>query len=130
MGDPVETSEKNVRLGYREDMTTPAEPLPGDHPEPPAADPVAIRARLSWRVAVEFDAEWDIVLERAKQSKDLSAVHEFLRKWRHIAHSEAADPGSYFRVLAKAEQIAQTGYNRDAATAEQMQELLRQRLGT
>jgi hypothetical protein len=54
---------------------------------------------------VEFDTEWDIVLERTKPSKDLTGVHEFLRKWRHIAHTESTDPGSYFRVLAKAEQI-------------------------
>ncbi|WP_166354314.1 DUF6247 family protein [Phytoactinopolyspora limicola] len=111
-------------------MTTPAEPLRGDHPAPPAADPVAIRARLSWRVAVEFDTEWDIVLERAKQSKDLTGVHEFLRKWQHIAYTETTDPGSYFRVLAKAEQITHSGHNPDAVPAEQMHELIRQRLSS
>ncbi|WP_216843872.1 DUF6247 family protein [Phytoactinopolyspora alkaliphila] len=95
-------------------MSTPAEPLPGGPPTPPAADPAATRARLSWRIAVEFDTEWDIALERAKQSKDLTGVHEFLRKWQYIAHTETTDPGSYFRVLAKAEQITRTGHNPDA----------------
>jgi hypothetical protein len=70
------------------------------------------------------------VLERAKQSKDLAGVHEFLRKWQHIAHTEATDPGSYFRVLAKAEQISRTGHNPDAVPAEQMQELIQQRFGS
>lgn len=68
--------------------------------------------------------------KRAKQSKDLTGVHEFLRKWQHIAHTEATDPGSYFRVLAKAEQIIQTGHNPDAVPAEQMHALIRQRLGS
>ncbi|NDL59508.1 hypothetical protein [Phytoactinopolyspora mesophila] len=54
-------------------MTAPAEPLPSGGPIPPDADP-AIRARLSWRIAVEVDAEWGIVPERTKQSKDLSAA--------------------------------------------------------
>ncbi|WP_376778607.1 DUF6247 family protein [Phytoactinopolyspora halotolerans] len=57
-------------------------------------------------------------------------MHEFLRKWQHIAHTEYTDPGSYFRVLAKAEQITQTGHNPDAVPVEQMHELLGRRQDT
>jgi hypothetical protein len=39
------------------------------------------------------------------------------------------DPGSHYRMLAKAEQILRTGRNPDAAPFEDMQELIRQRLG-
>lgn len=73
------------------------------------ADPQAIRACLTPGVAAEFDAEWDIVLERAKQAKDLAPVHELLNKWRHFACAELKDPGSYFRLLAAAAHTMATG---------------------
>jgi hypothetical protein len=72
---------------------------------PPPADPAAIRASLTPTLAAEFDREWDIVLDRVKQSKDLTNLHELLNKWQHTAYMEARDPGSYYRMLAKAEQI-------------------------
>ena len=80
-------------------------------------------------LAAEFDSEWEIVLERAKQSKDLAEVHDLLNKWRHTAYMEMRDPGSHHRMLAKAEQIMRTGRNPDAAPFEDMQALIRQRLG-
>jgi hypothetical protein len=98
-------------------------------PVPPPADPQAIRACLTSALAAEFDAEWELVLEHAKQSKDLAEVHDLLNKWRHTAYMEMRDPGAYYRMLAKAEQITRTGRNPDAASFEDMQALIRQRLG-
>ncbi|GLY63754.1 hypothetical protein Atai01_03730 [Amycolatopsis taiwanensis] len=80
-------------------------------------------------MAAEFDAEWERALDRAKQSHDLAEVYELLHKWRHLAHSEQAAPGTYFRLLGKSEQITSTGQNPDAAPLEDMQAVIRQRLG-
>ncbi len=110
-------------------MASPAAPLPDGDPVPPATEPVAIRACLTPDVAAEFDREWEIVLERAKQTKDLAGVHDLLNKWRHTAYMEMRDPGSHYRMLAKAEQIMRTGRNPDAVPFEDMQALIRQRLG-
>lgn len=56
-----------------------------------------------------FDAEWDQVLEAAKESKDLAGMHQMLRHWRHLAYQELREPGSYFRVLAVAARTRATG---------------------
>lgn len=109
-------------------MASPAKPVPGPPVGPPPSDPQAIRACLTPVLAAEFDREWDIVLERAKQSKDLAGVHELLTKWRHIAYLEGRDPGAHERMLAKAARILRTGGNPDAASFEDMQALVRQRL--
>src|SRR6476660_5549932 len=115
---------------YRGCMASPAaadQPTSGT--PAPRADPVVIRACLSPRLVAEFDAEWESVLEQAKTSKDLAGVHKLLQKWRHLAYAELRDPGSYFRLLAKAEQIMQTGENPTAGSFEDMQALIRERLG-
>ena len=104
-------------------------PVPAPAPGPLPSDPQAIRACLPPALAAEFDSEWEIVLERAKQSKDLAEVHDLLNKWRHTAYMETRDPGSYYRILAKAEQIMRTGHNPDAVSIEDMQALIGQRLG-
>ena len=110
-------------------MASPSAPLPAANPAAPEAEPAAIRTCLSPRLVAEFDAEWDIALERAKASKDLAGVHSLLQKWRHLAYSELRDPGSYSRLLAKAEQIMSTGENPTAGSFEDMQALTRERLG-
>jgi len=71
-------------------MASPAAALPSDHEPvpPPPPDPQAIRAYLTPDVAAEFDAEWEIVLDKAKASKDLTPVHELLAKWRRFAYAE------------------------------------------
>ncbi len=115
--------------GYGVLMASPSAPMPAANPAPPEADPVAIRACLSPRLVAEFDTDWDIVLEQAKASKDLAGVHKLLHKWRHLAYSELRDPGSYFRLLAKAEQIMRSGENPTAGSFEDMQALIRERLG-
>jgi hypothetical protein len=74
-------------------------------PKVPPTDPQAIRACLTPTLAAEFDHEWDIVLDRVKQSQDLTDLHELPAKWRHTAHLELRDPGATYRMLAKAEQI-------------------------
>ncbi len=109
-------------------MASPAAALPPDHEPVPPPDPQAIRACLTPSLATEFDSEWEIVLERAKQSKDLAWVHDLLNKWRHTAYMETRDPGSYYRMLAKTEQIMRTGHNPNAVSIEDMQALIRQRL--
>lgn len=102
---------------------TASDPAPG----PPPPDPQAIRACLTPTLAAEFDREWQIVLERVKQSQDLADLHELLNKWRHTAYMEMHEPGSYYRTLAKAEQILRTGANPDAVSFEDMMELVRRR---
>ncbi|MGH4008576.1 MAG: DUF6247 family protein [Pseudonocardiaceae bacterium] len=109
-------------------MASPAAPLPDPAQVPPPPDPQAIRGCLTPALAAEFDSEWEIVLEHAKQSKDLDGVHELLNKWRHTVYMEMRDPGSYNRMLAKADQIMRTGRNPDAVSFEDMQVLIRQRL--
>ncbi|QUH05704.1 hypothetical protein HUO13_01220 [Saccharopolyspora erythraea] len=104
-------------------------PTPNTGSAPPPSDAASIRACLTPRVAAEFDAEWEQALDRAKQSHDLTGVYELLHKWRHLAHAEQTAPGAYFRLLAKAEQITSTGENPDAAPLEDMQAVIRQRLG-
>lgn len=113
--------------GYRVDMASPAGSLPDPAPSP--LDPQAIRACLSPALAAEFDREWDFVLERARRSQELAGVHDLLAKWRHIAHLELRDPGSYSRLLAKADLIARTGRNPDATSFEDMQASIQRRLG-
>jgi Family of unknown function (DUF6247) len=115
--------------GYRVGMASPAGSLPDPAPVAPPPDPQAIRACLSPVLAAEFDSEWEIVLERAKRSQELAGVHDLLAKWRHTAYLEMRDPGSYSRMLAKAEQITRTGHNPDAVPFEGMQSLLQRRLG-
>jgi hypothetical protein len=55
-------------------MTSSAAPLPGLAPTPPSPHPQAIRAFLASALTAEFDSEWEIVLERAKQSQDLAGA--------------------------------------------------------
>jgi hypothetical protein len=113
---------------YGVQMASPsASSLPAD-PAPPPADPIAIRACLSPRLVAKFDADWDVVLEQAKVSKDLAGVHGLLHRWRHLAYAELRDPGCYFRLQAKAEQIICTGENPRAGSFEDMQALIRERL--
>ncbi len=101
--------------------------LPDPAPVPPAADPQAIRACLTPTLVAEFDREWEILLDRVKHSMDLADLHAWLNKWRHTAYMEMRDPGSYYRMLGKAEQILHTGSNPDAVPFEEMQALIRQR---
>jgi Family of unknown function (DUF6247) len=103
---------------------------PDGEPVPPPPDPVAIRACLTPHVAAEFDAEWDIVLDKAKQSKDLAPVHALLHKWRHVAYSEMKDPGCYFRLLATAARTLATGEAPPGSVSgDEVKDLIRRRLG-
>jgi hypothetical protein len=98
-------------------------------PGPPPAEPRAIRACLTPTLAAEFDREWRIVLDRVKQSQDLTDLHELLNKWQHTAYMESREPGSYYRMLGKAEQILRAGGNPEAVPFEDMLALIRQRQG-
>ncbi|MGI8816444.1 MAG: DUF6247 family protein [Pseudonocardia sp.] len=77
-------------------------------PVPPPSAPRAIRACLAPMPAAEFDREWEIVLDRVTQARDLADLHELLNKWRHTAYMELRDPGSYDRMLSRAERIMRT----------------------
>lgn len=70
---------------------------------------MAIRACLAPDVAAVFDAEWEFVLEAAKQSKDLAGIRALLGKWQLFAAREVREPGAYFRVLARATETCRTG---------------------
>ena len=74
-----------------------------------------------------FDREWEYVLEEAKQSKDLTAVHDLLHKWRFFAFEESRSPGWYAALQAKADRIRRTGVNPGAVPYEDLQELLARR---
>jgi hypothetical protein len=94
-------------------MASPATPVPDSAPSPPPPDPQAIRACLTSALADEFDSEWEIALESAKQSKNLAEVHELLSKWGHTAYLETRDPESYSLLLAEAlSTIASTCFSR------------------
>lgn len=128
-GAAREVPQRRRAGSYGVRMASPSTPLPPANPAPPEADPIALRACLSQRLVVEFDADWDVALEQAKASKDLAGVHKLLQKWRYLAYAELRDPGSYFRLQAKAEQIMRTGENPTAGSFEDMQALIRERLG-
>ncbi|RZS37726.1 hypothetical protein EV193_105284 [Herbihabitans rhizosphaerae] len=111
-------------------MAFPAAVHHGAAPTPPDADPLAIRACLTPDVVAEFDREWEIVLERAKQDKDLRPVHELLGKWRHLAYAELVEPGSYFRTLAVAAHIQATGQPRTGSVSgDDVRAMIDRRLG-
>ena len=86
-----------------------AEPVSSTPPGGGQTQPAAIRGQLSPELAAIFDSEWEIVLERAKHSQDLQAIHDLLLKWRHTAAAEANEPGWYFRLQEQAERILATG---------------------
>ncbi len=94
-----------------------------------AADPVQIRACLPQQLVAEFDAEWEIVLDRAKASKDLTAVHSLLSTWRHLAYAELLEPGACDRLRAKTGEILRTGTNSTSGSYRQMRGQLQERLG-
>lgn len=104
---PLGIDERRYRVGVASPVPPPAEPVPAAV-RPPDADPVAIRACLTPDVAAVFDAEWEHVLDAAKQSKDLAGVRELLQHWRHFAYQELREPGAYFRVLATAARVQAT----------------------
>lgn len=81
-----------------------SQPLRGGLPQP-----AAIRSQLPLDLAAIFDSEWEIVLEAAKRTQDLQAIHDLLLKWRHCAAAEAKEPGWYFRLQEQADRILAAG---------------------
>ncbi|QLY33378.1 hypothetical protein H0264_15110 [Nocardia huaxiensis] len=108
-------------------MASPAS-LPSSPQDVPAADPAAIRAALTPALLAEFDQEWAIVLDRAKESHELTGVFDLLNKWQHIVVMERRSPGTYFGLLAKAEQILQAGGSRESVSIEDHRAAIQQRL--
>lgn len=64
---------------YRGLMSSPAAFMPDAAPPPPAA-PRANRSCITPTLAAEFDRDWEIVLDRVKQSKDRTDLHNLLNK--------------------------------------------------
>ena len=91
-------------------------------------DARAVRAGLPVSLVGDFDREWDLVLDRAKRDKDLGPVLDLLSKWRHVAQAETAEPGSWQRLLVKAEEIQRSGINPDAASIEDLRAVIDRRL--
>ncbi|SNR27934.1 hypothetical protein SAMN06265360_101142 [Haloechinothrix alba] len=111
-------------------MASPDASPPNQHPSPPAADPASIRECLTPTLAAEFDHEWQIVLDRVKESQDLTDLHALLNKWQHTAFLELREPGAYHRVLAKAEEVIRTGHNPRAVQFEDLRDAIQQRRST
>jgi hypothetical protein len=95
----------------------------------PGADPRSIREALPAELRAELDAEWGLVMDRARVSMELAGVQDLLRKWRHIAVAERRSPGTHVRVVAKAEESVRTGRNSTAGSYEEMRALIMERLG-
>ncbi|MFB7718840.1 DUF6247 family protein [Nocardia sp. NPDC056100] len=93
-------------------------------PQVPVAEAEAVRALLTPTLVAEFDREWDLVCEQV----DLHAVTDLLNKWQHIAVMESRSPGSWFEVLAKAEQILRAGGRAETVTIEEHRAAIARRL--
>ncbi|KAA8885176.1 hypothetical protein F3087_30560 [Nocardia colli] len=94
----------------------------------PAAEPKALRAALTPALRAEFDREWDLVLEQAKESHTLEDVHALLNKWQHTAVMELREPGSYQRMLDKAARIQADGGRTTDVSIDDVRVLLAHRL--
>jgi hypothetical protein len=80
-------------------------------------------------LAEVFDREWEIVLERAKQSKELTGILDLVAKWRLYAPAERREPGWYSRLMTKADRIERTGQNPDSVSLEDVRVQIARRLG-
>ncbi|MFC8529897.1 DUF6247 family protein [Nocardia sp. NPDC057227] len=100
------------------------DPAPTGAPRVPDADPQVLRAALGPQHRRDFDAEWDRVLEDAKRSHSLEAIHALLRKWQHTAAMELREPGAAQRLAAKAAEIRAAGGNPAGRSVEEMRALI------
>jgi hypothetical protein len=109
-------------------MTAAAASPPTGQPVP--LDPQSIRRALTSTLRSEFDREWELALDKAKGVEAVRPpVHDLLHKWRHIAAGEAEEPGRYYRVLAKADQITRAGGNPGGRSADDVMQLVAERIG-
>ena len=89
-------------------------------------EPCPLSSREFFTLAIR---EWEIVLERAKQTKELTGILDLLAKWRLYAAAERREPGWYDRLAAKADRIRRTGHNADATSLEDLRAQVERRLG-
>jgi hypothetical protein len=123
----VRIEDQPLCVDQGEVTVTAAAPVP---PRPPIpSDPESIRATLTATLRGEFDREWELVLDQAKESRQIGPILGLVNKWRHIAAGELEEPGRYYRVLAKAEQILRTGHNPDGRPIEGLTALIAERIG-
>ena len=71
------------------------------------ADPLAIC--LIPDVMAAFDAEWELVLDGAKQPRTLRGVREQPAECRAFAYEELREPGADCRLPATAAEVQRTG---------------------
>jgi len=86
--------------------SAPPEPITGV----PAAETAAIRSALNPTLHADFDCEWMIVLDRAKDGKEMSGVLELLIKWRHIAATDTMGARSIISIAGRGRADSAGGY--------------------
>ncbi|GAA5171385.1 hypothetical protein GCM10023321_69870 [Pseudonocardia eucalypti] len=97
---------------------------------PPDATPAAIRAALIDEERAEFDQAYRDALAEAARTLDLTRLLDVLRNYHRIAWlTQSQGPEAHRRMLDKATQIMRTGQNPDAVPNEQVEALIRKRLG-
>lgn len=97
---------------------------------PPDTTPAAIRDALIDEERAEFERAYQKAIAEAARTLDLTTVLAVLRNYHRIAWlTQRQGPEAHRRMLDKAAEIMRTGHNPDGVSAEDMQALIRERLG-
>lgn len=70
------------------------------------------------------------MLEEAKRSHSLEAIHALLRKWQHTVVMEHREPGAGQRLEAKVAEIRAAGGNPAGRSIEEMRAFVARRQGS
>jgi Family of unknown function (DUF6247) len=89
--------------GYRVVMKTSAD-LRGCGPFAEAT-PAEVRAALPGEDLGRFDSEWQEVMARATETRDLAGVSAMLDRWRRVAWSFQDDPEAHRHMLDTAARL-------------------------
>lgn len=97
---------------------------------PPDTTPAAIRDALIDDERAEFEQAYQEAMAEATRTLDLTRVLDILRDYHRVAWlTRQQGVEAHRRMLEKASTIVRTGHNPDAVANEQVQALIRQRLG-
>lgn len=97
---------------------------------PPDTTPAAIRDALIDEERAEFERAYQAAMADAAETLDLSRVLEVLRNYHRIARlTQRQGAEAHRRMLDKAAAILRTGENPDAVPIEDVEALVRERLG-
>lgn len=78
----------------------------------------------------DFDRDYQRARKIAAETLSLDELQQTLEHWHRIARMTQADPAAHRRMLLRAEQTLRTGVlPTDSVSAEDVQALLRERLG-